>query len=114
MQNQTSNPNMQMGGPSKKANPLVLIIVTIAVIALIAATYFYMQGFVSDYWPGSTMDYVVGDKMMEGAKTETTDAGPEIMLDKDTTADIQSDVDKTNLEEVDEQFMEIDKDLQAL
>lgn len=99
---------------NKKMGPAVLIIVAIAVLILVAAAYLYMQGFISDYQPSSPVDYKVGDKMMEEDKTGTTDAGPEIMLGEDTTGDIQSDIDQTNLEEVDENFMGIDNDLQSL
>lgn len=106
-----------MGGgmdSGKKASPAILIIVAIAIIVLVAAAYLYMQGFIKDYWPGSITDYGMGDKMMEGDKTETTDAGPEIMLDQDTTADIQGDLDNTLVEDPDKQFTDIDKDLQSL
>ena len=106
-----------MGGTGdgrKKTNMMVLIIAAIAVLGLVAATYFYMQGWVNDYFPGYMMDDKTGGEMMSGEKTEATDAGPGIMLNKDTTSDIQSDLDKTMVEDVEGQFMEVDKDLQSL
>lgn len=115
LQNQTPGPNLQMSGPSKKTTPIVLIITIFAAIILIAVFYWYTQELNKDYQ--SMTDYIpddVDDKMMSNNMTETTDAGPEITFDQDTATDIQDDLNKTNLEEVDEQFMEIDKDLQNL
>ena len=115
-QNQIPNQGAPSGNVGKKANPLVLVAVAIAVLALVVATYAYMRGWENDYFPGLMMDdyNIIMDKMMNDERTESTDAGPEIMLDKDTTGDIQGDLDKTMMEDVDKQFMEVDKDLQNL
>lgn len=112
-QNQTPNPNMPMNAGGEKAGPLALIIIAIVVAGLVVGTYLYMQGWVKDYYPGFMVDYGIGGKMM-GDRTSATDAGPEIMLNKDTTNDIQGDLDQTMVEDVDKQFMEVDKDLQSL
>ena len=107
-------------GGGKKTNPAILIVAAIAVLGLVAAAYVYMQGFWKDYYVPESMtnDYMMqdktGGKMMDEEKAAATDAGSEIMLNKDTTSDIQGDLDQTMVEDVDKQFTDIDKDLQGL
>jgi len=57
VQNPMSGSNTPMDAGGKKASPLVLIIVAIAVAGLIAGTYVYMQGWVDDYYPGFMTDW---------------------------------------------------------
>ncbi len=118
--NPTPNPNpmpnqgIPTSAAGKKTNVLVLIILAIAVVGLMVAAYVYMQKGAEDYFPEYMTSEKAGDRMMAGDKTESTDAGPEIMLNKDTTSDIQKDLDGTMTEDVDQQFTDIDKDLQGL
>lgn len=115
-QNQMPNPGAPMGDNGKKANPLILIVAAIAVLGLIGGAYWYMRGWGNDYYPPRMMvnDYQETDKIATGEKSESTDAGPEIILDQDNTSDIQSDLDQTMVEDVDKQFMDIDEGLQSL
>ena len=114
-QNQLPTQGAPGGNSWNKTNAMALAIVAIAVLVLIFMTYWYMQGWKNDYFPGYMMDdYKVMDKVMIDEKTEATDAGPGIVLDKDSTSDIQSDIDQTTVKDVDGQFMDIDKDLQSL
>ena len=79
------------------------------------AAYVYMQKYAEDYYvPEYMTSEKAGDKMMAGDKTGATDAGPEIIPNQDKTSDIQKDLDSTMTEDVDQQFTDIDKDLQGL
>ena len=114
-QNQMPNQGMPMNDGGKKKHTTALIIVALLLLALVAAAYVYMQKFGKDYFfPGYMMNEKTGGKMMSEYKIAATDAGPAMNLNQDKTADIQNDLDQTNVEDTDKQFMDVDKNLQGL
>ena len=114
-QNQMPNQGMPMNDGGKKKNIVVLIVVGVLFLVLVAAVYVYMKRSGNDYFfPGNMMNEGAGGKMMSEDNIGATDAGPAMNLNKDKTADIQNDLDQTNVEDTDKQFTDVDRGLQQL